>query len=96
MFNYVIDTLDTGDIAVALAQAEANAAVNLSLASQRRETDVAVIERPEPTPVVGSDEVSLRFSRYNTLPAWDNAVNDFVAQDAQIGQIRSQTVGMKR
>jgi ABC-type glycerol-3-phosphate transport system substrate-binding protein len=83
-----------GDAFSALQNAEAQANSNLQRAADMRGTLVVQVATPVPTPALNAGEIALRFGiadRISPLPNqrnWENAIDDFVAADNEVGQIQ--------
>lgn len=70
-----------------LQLAELTAREHWGRAAARRGQNLIIVHAPALTPVLGNDEITLRFLTLDTNPAWDDAIADFVAQDSQVGQL---------
>lgn len=81
------------DVVTALQEAESQAIANLQAADERRSSASIMVAQPTPTPVLTADEIALRFgyaSFISPLPnreQWDQAIEDFAANDPQVGQV---------
>jgi ABC-type glycerol-3-phosphate transport system substrate-binding protein len=92
--NIAIETMeqDGVDAQTALQEAEAQAVANLNTAAERQTTIVSVATSV-PEVVLNPGEIALNFgltSFISPLPnqdQWDQVINDFVANDPQVGQI---------
>ena len=84
---------DNLDAFSALQQVESDAIANLQVAADRRDTINVFVAGPTPTPVLAAGEVALKFSlgaNVSPLPnreQWELTIQQFVADDPQIGQI---------
>jgi ABC-type glycerol-3-phosphate transport system substrate-binding protein len=84
---------DNLDAVTALQQAESDAIANLQAADERRSSATILVAQPTPTPVLSADEIAIRVSYtsfISPLPnreQWDQAIQDFTANDPQVGQI---------
>jgi ABC-type glycerol-3-phosphate transport system substrate-binding protein len=84
---------DGVDPLTALQTVEANAIANLQTAEARKGTDIVAVATPVPTPVLQAGEVALNYSMVSFMipfpnrDQWDQAIQDFVASDPQVGQI---------
>jgi ABC-type glycerol-3-phosphate transport system substrate-binding protein len=89
--NSIIE--DGVDPLVALQDAESLAVANLQAAQARREDAVVFVATPIPTPVPDSGQIALKFGlpiNLSQLPngdVWEQALDEFVANDAQVSQI---------
>jgi len=89
--NSIVD--DGVDPLVALQDAEALAVSNLQAAEARKEDAVVFVATPVPTPIAESGQVALKFGlpvNLSQLPngeAWEQALDEFVANDSQVSQI---------
>lgn len=88
---------DNLDAFTALQEAENNAITNLQVAADRRATINVFVAGPTPTPVLSAGEVAIKFtlgSNVSPLPnrqLWEQTIQQFVADDPQIGQITLET-----
>jgi ABC-type glycerol-3-phosphate transport system substrate-binding protein len=77
----------------ALRDAEAQAIANLQAADERRSTDPILVAQPTPTPILAAGEIAIQFGYtafISPLPnreQWEQAIQEFVANDPQVGQI---------
>jgi ABC-type glycerol-3-phosphate transport system substrate-binding protein len=93
--NVAMDIMaqDGVDSRIALQEAEARAVNNLNTAGEWRTTTVITVATPVPDVVLNPGEIALNFgitSFVSPLPnqeQWDQIINEFVANDPQIGQI---------
>ncbi|MBZ0283338.1 MAG: extracellular solute-binding protein [Anaerolineae bacterium] len=97
-YDYVgqaIDRVVNEDVdpQAALQEVETAAVENLQTAADRRGVTAVYVSTPVPTPVLSGDEVAINFgytafiSPIPNREAWDTVINDFVANDPQVGQV---------
>lgn len=85
------------DVAAALQEAETAALEVLQAADERRNSAPVIVAQPSPTPVLAAGEISMRFlyaAHVAPLPnreLWEQAIQDFVAADPEVGQIELLT-----
>jgi ABC-type glycerol-3-phosphate transport system substrate-binding protein len=81
------------DALTALQQAEETALENLAAAEARKTTATLAVPTPIPTPILSEGEIALNFSVsafISPLPnrdKWEALIDEFVANDPQVGQI---------
>jgi len=91
--NKMRDQENPMDAIAALQETETEARNNLAKAEEQRSTTVVAVATPVPTPVLAAGEVALDFgftSMMSPMPNRDQleaAIDEFVANDAEVGQI---------
>lgn len=92
--SQLVGETETIDVDSVLQGAQEKAQQALQLADDRRNSGTPIIViTPEPPPVLAEGEVAIRFrvaSNISPLPnreAWENAIDEFVASDPQVGHI---------
>jgi ABC-type glycerol-3-phosphate transport system substrate-binding protein len=84
---------DELDAHTALQEAEQTAIANLQTAADRHDTTTIAVATPVPEVVLAEGEIALNFgltSFINPLPnrdLWDQIIQEFVANDAQVSQV---------
>jgi len=97
-FDYIGQAIDKVvnedvDVVTALQEIEATANENLQTASDRRNTATVYVATAVPTPVLSGDEIAINFgytafvSPIPNREAWDSVINEFVANDPEVGQV---------
>ena len=91
--NSMDPQMDNLDAASALQQAQDTANEALQTADEWRNSASVVVMQPTPTPVLSAGEIALRFQYtafISPLPnreAWEEAIQEFVAADPEVGQV---------
>lgn len=97
-FSYVYSAVskineDGMDTEMALLEVQEEVIEVLNAIDEQASNTVVAVATPVPTPILSANEVSLTFGIegiFSPLPnrgLWEDAVDEFVAQDAQVGQI---------